>query len=91
MRFGGDKILEYCDIVLDGVTQDTEMQKKVYLMGVLIGNGIKSGAGFAGGKGKFKFQDLIGMALPQLFPNLFKGQGPTTEQSSPLDWEKLNK
>jgi len=92
LRFGGDKLLEYSDIILDGITQDTEMQKKVYLLGVLLGNGIKTGIGLKGGSGKFKMTDLLGMALPKIFPQLFGGEGKEQKPSmSPFDIQNLNK
>lgn len=35
-------------------------QKALYTIGVLVGNGVKGGFGIKKGKGKFKFEDIIG-------------------------------
>ena len=72
-----DRILNISDVLLDEITQNTEMQKKVYILGVLLGNGIKQGIGLPKGKGKFKMDDLIGMAISHF---LGGGQQKTTEQ-----------
>jgi len=58
-----DRILDISDTLLNELTQNVEMQKKVYILGVLLGNGVKSGIGLSKGKGKFKLDDLIGMAI----------------------------
>lgn len=60
-------ILEISDVLLDEFTQNTDMQKKVYLLGVLLGNGIKQGTGLSKGKGKFKLEDLLGMGIAHFF------------------------
>lgn len=81
LQFGNDRILEYVDVVLDGVTQDTEIQKKLYLVGVLVGNGIKSGVGLTKGRGKFGMEDLVGMGLQHFF-GWGKESGQTPQQPS---------
>lgn len=60
-------ILEISDVLLDEFTQNTEMQKKVYILGVLLGNGVRQGIGINKGKGKFKFEDLVGVAIGHIF------------------------
>lgn len=77
-------ILEISDVLLDELTQNAEMQKKVYVLGVLLGNGIKVGIGLQKGKGKFKLDDLIGMGIAHFFGNIFKGK-ENEEQMSPID------
>lgn len=53
--------------LLDIVVTDTEMQKKVYVLGVLLGNGIKAGVGLAKKGGKFSLDGLISDGIGQLF------------------------
>lgn len=72
-------ILEVSDVLLDELTQNTDMQKKVYVLGVLLGNGIKQGIGISKGKGKFKLDDLIGMAIG----HFFSGGQKQVESSAP--------
>lgn len=61
------KPLEITEDLIDFIVSDVEMQKKVFLLGAILGNGIKSGIGLNPRKGKFRFEDLIGMALQQFF------------------------
>jgi len=62
-----DKILGISDVLLSEITQNTEMQKKVYVLGAILGNGIKSGMGILKGKGKFSFEGLIGNVIGNMF------------------------
>lgn len=74
-------ILEISDILLDEIATNTEMQKKIYVLGVILGNGIKQGIGITKGKGKFKLDDLIGMGISHFFGNMFPDKsdgGPTS-------------
>lgn len=87
--FGTNYILEISYELIDEVTSNTEFQKKLYLVGVLVGNGIKAGIGLPKGKGKFKMEDLVGMGLSFLFGGS-KKEGK--ESTLPfLDWQNLNK
>lgn len=84
-----NRILDISDVLIDEITQNAEMQKKLYLVGVLIGNGIKAGVGLSKGRGKFKLEDLIGNAIGQMF---FKGgQGQEQQQMDKIDFGNLNK
>lgn len=74
-------ILEVSDVLLDELTQNTEMQKKMYLLGVLLGNGIKTGIGLTKGRGKFKMEDLIGMGMEYFFNRNKPQQTPTVEEN----------
>jgi len=82
-----DKILDISeDIVsntLNNMLTDVEMQKQVYSMGILLGNGLKTGLGLKQGRGKFKMDDLIGLGA-QWFFNKMGGptQNPQTPQQS---------
>lgn len=62
--------------ITDFIVSDEEMQKKIFLLGNIIGNGIKSGVGLQPKAGKFKFEDLIGMAIA----NWFMPQQQTAQQ-----------
>ena len=59
--------------VLDTALSDSEMQKKLYSVGVLIGSGISKGTGIQS-SGKFKFEDIIGIGLAKLFGGITGGQ-----------------
>lgn len=83
-----NRILEISDVLIDEITQNSEMQKKLYLIGVLIGNGVKAGVGLPKGKGKFKLDDLIGNAIAQMFLGN-KSQEQT--QMNKIDFGNLNK
>jgi len=72
------KPLEIAEDLMDFIISDTEMQKKIYLLGALLGNGIKSGIGLNPKRGKFRFEDLIGMALSQF---LAKKQGEVSGEN----------
>ena len=48
-----------------------EVRQFIYSLGVLAGNGAKAGAFGTAGKGKFKFEDLLGQILPQVLPKFF--------------------
>lgn len=77
-----DTVLDIADEMLQELTQNVEMQKKVYFLGVILGNGIKKGIGIGGKGGKFKFEDLIGQALQGFLTNFMGGnQQPQAEKT----------
>lgn len=61
--FSHEKILDISqkviDETLDRMVNVPELQKRVYMLGVLVGNGVKSGIGIGTKRGKFKFEDLL--------------------------------
>ena len=67
-------ILEISDVLLDEITQNIDMQKKVYSVGVLFGNGIKTGVGLTKGKGKFKLDDIVAMGVSHFLGKIIGGQ-----------------
>lgn len=84
-----DKIVEFIDVGLEAVTNDTELQKKVYVMGVILGNGIKTGIGLKGGKTNLK--DVIGMGIAQFISRAFGGQPQQAQTEQPMEklpWQK---
>lgn len=56
-------ILQFSDMILDEFTDNMEYQKKVYLIGGLLGQGVKAGLGLPKTGGKFKIEDAIGQLL----------------------------
>jgi len=79
-----DRILGITYDVLDEVTDNVEFQKKVYSVGLLVGNGIKTGVGLTKGRGKFKMDDLIGMGMEYFFGRGKQGQ-PQTQNQGPRE------
>jgi hypothetical protein len=69
-----DKILERLDTLSTRILADTEFQKKIYMMGALIGNGISQGVGLQKKGGKFGIESIIAQVLPG-FINKFLPQG----------------
>jgi hypothetical protein len=72
--------LEILEESMDFLVNDSEMQKKIYVLGALIGNGIKSGVGLNPKTGKFKLDDLISMALASFFGNKLQTQQQTAAE-----------
>jgi hypothetical protein len=62
-----DRIIDKIDEITTEITSNPELQKKLYLVGAILGNGIRSGVGIQNKGGKFKWQDLIGSVLQQYF------------------------
>ena len=75
-----DFFLEITDDMLSELSQNVDMQKKVYLLGVILGQGIKQGVGLSAKGGKFKIENLIGAALEGFLGNMFQGKGQETAQ-----------
>jgi len=95
-----DLILESFDVItpeLPKILAKEEVRQFVYSLGVLAGNGAKSGALGSMGKGKFKFENLlaefapqvIGQILPTIFPGMQQQQGeqpqPQQQQNRQVD------
>jgi len=69
-----ERIIEIFEELTDEMMQNEGLQKKIFVLGALIGNGIKSGLGVTPRRGKFKFEDLIGFAIAQFFNKSMSGQ-----------------
>jgi hypothetical protein len=83
--FSDDKILEKVDLLLSEVAQNEEMQKKVYLVGGILGKGIRDGTGIANlvpgsGKRKGGLEGIVMELIGGFIGNQFKGQGQGQEQ-----------
>ena len=55
------------------------MQKNIYVIGAILGQGIIAGTGIKGGKGKFKMEDIVGQAIAAFLPRLFPQSKEQTE------------
>lgn len=75
--FSKDRILdisqEIVDESLDRLVNVPEMQKRLYMAGVIVGNGVKQGIGITAKGGKFKFENLIGEGLSILMQSVLPG------------------
>lgn len=75
-----DFLLDLFDDLTSELLQDENSQKKLYAVGILLGNGIKNGVGLSPKGGKMKFEDLLMGGFAQLLQNgglggLFGGGG----------------
>lgn len=85
-----EKITEVLGEFLTEISQNEDLQKRIYIVGALVGKGVKDGVGLQGGKGgKFKLEDLVGLAIQQFAPQIFgkiagvqsQGQSQETQQT----------
>ena len=95
---------ELPDMILDTIDQimpelpkfmaKDEVRQFIYSIGVLVGNGAKAGALGNTGKGKFKFEDLLGGLVQQfapaiiqkVIPNIGSGEQQTQQQGVNDQW-----
>jgi hypothetical protein len=74
-----DVITNSIENVIRDVSEDVELQKKLYQLGGIMGNGVKAGVGLTTKGGKFKFEDLaMGLLSKYLVGN----------QEQPINSEK---
>jgi hypothetical protein len=66
--------------VIRDVSEDVELQKKLYQLGGIMGNGVKAGVGLTSRGGKFKLDDLI-MGLASRFLGGNQEQPINTERT----------
>lgn len=62
-------LIEKIDVITTEICSDEELQRKLYSIGALLGNGIASGAGFQKKGGKYGLQDLLMQVAGQWFAN----------------------
>lgn len=67
-----DKIMGKIEMILGNMVNDVEMQKKVYLLGTLLGSGIAKGSGLQPGGGKFKLEDIIAQGASAFIGNMLQ-------------------
>lgn len=75
-------ILDFSEILMNEVMNNVEYQKRIYIIGGLLGQGIRQGIGLARGRGKFKIEDAIG-ALLQGFISKYLPQTEETQPQAP--------
>lgn len=75
-----DRILDIFEDILGETTQNEEVQKKVFLLGVIVGNGIKQGMGMTKKGGKFSIEALIGEGIGQMIGSMFTGKEDKSEK-----------
>ena len=51
--------LDIFEDFIDDMVQNEDMQKKIYLLGGIVGSGIRQGVGLTRGKGKMKLEDIL--------------------------------
>jgi len=76
-----DFFLEIFTDIVNEATTNEDLQKKLYLAGAIVGNGLKSGLDLPnllkGGKGGwFRIEDVIGLGIQHFLGNL---QGPSQD------------
>jgi len=59
--------------LMDTVLTETEMQKRVYQIGLLVGSGIRQGVGIGKGSGKFGFDQILQKGLAMIFGKVLQG------------------
>jgi hypothetical protein len=73
-----EKILTIIDEILNEIQDNNEFQRKIYMLGGLLGNGIKSGIGLSTPRGgKFKWEDLAAALFSQFFAKKGEEKGET--------------
>lgn len=87
-----DFFLEIFDDLLHEATTNEEMLKKLYLVGAIMGNGLKQGLDLPNllpKSGKFRIEDLIGMGIQHfLMP---KGDGGISPSGTPQQPQQQRK
>lgn len=73
-----EKFVEICDFLLTEVTENVEWQKRFYVIGGLVGNGIRKGVGIGKTGGKFKIEDVLGQVVSSFINKAFGGQDKNT-------------
>lgn len=84
-------ILDFSDVVLDEITHNIDYQKKIYILGGLLGQGIKSGIGLPKKGGKFKIEDIIGQLIGGFVENMAGNLFQTSEQAPRQETSKMTK
>lgn len=76
-------ITEYLDDLLVEISDNTDMQKRLYLIGGLVGQGIKSGVGLNVKGGKMKMDDIATQLLGGFANMLMQGMAQKQAQNQP--------
>lgn len=62
-----DVIAVSIESIIEDIAKNTELQKNLYQMGALIGNGAKTGIGLSTRGGKLKIEDIVLTAIEGYF------------------------
>lgn len=82
-----DFLMSELENIIDEIANNKEFQQKIYMAGAILGQGVKGGLGLPGaGRGKFKIEDIVGMAIQQFLPKVFNNLGgePGQGQAAPV-------
>ena len=80
------KIQEIVYESVSEVAENEDLQKKVYVIGALLGNGIKHGIGMNVKGGKFKISDIVSEGVGAFMRHIFSKVTPSEgEQEPPKD------
>lgn len=82
--FSDDKIMQKIDLVLSEVSSNTELQQKVYILGGIVGKGIRDGVGMDKmiPKRKGGVEGIIYDLIGNFIGNRIQGQ---EQQQQPVD------
>jgi len=81
-----DITLEVVDILLNSVNTDENVQKNIYTIGALLGNGISQGSGMkqtVNRGGKFNLNNIISEIAANFIANKINASSPSSYQSPP--------
>ena len=82
-------ILDFSDVLLNELMQNVEYQKRIYVLGGLLGQGIKQGIGLPKTGGKFKIEDAIGALIGGFVQNIGANMFSTAQaQTQPPNPQK---
>jgi len=83
-----DTIMDMIEDFSEEIATNKDLQQKIFIAGSILGQGVKGGLGLTSqGKGKFKMEDIIGMAVQQFLPNILGKLGGTPQdgQTAPTE------
>jgi hypothetical protein len=86
-------VLECLDIALNNVNTDETMQKQIFTIGALLGNGISQGSGLnnsAKRGGKFNMNSLIAEIATNFFTKQLNNPSPSSLQPTPSPSQQIN-
>lgn len=95
--FSAANLEESLETATEVVVTNENLQKKLYYIGAVLGQGVKQGIGLSGGKGKFRWEDLAAQILPNIIGGIFppakngevdSSQGPLKVGTFRLPWEQ---
>lgn len=79
-----DVFIEILEDFVTDLSENAEMQKRIYIIGGILGNGIRQGVGIGKTKGKFKLEDLIMQVIGGYIQNKVMPQ-QTQGQETPIN------